>query len=125
MVTDAQILTAAREVAAAVEAVKAADAAKLESDRANTAAAAKCEEARKRQAEAQGMLLRLSSAKPAEPVKVEPPVAKYLPVSGEMGEFTDNKAAPKGDHPSRVAPVPNLSNPRRGASHVPPARTGH
>ncbi len=120
MTTDAQILTAAREMAAAVEAIKVADSAKLEADRAQLEAAKKCEEARKRATEAQRVLLNLASQKPAEPAPKVEPVKPPEPVVGIPGAAYVPVANVK------PAPVQNLSNqPRRGATHVPPARTGN
>lgn len=109
--TDVQILTAARDLYAATEAVKAADAAKLAADRVQSEASRVCEEARKRLAGAQARLLALSTAKPAEPApRVEVPKAEpakvetpaIIPPQGGSGTVKPKPSA-----------VPNLSAPRR------------
>ena len=102
MSTDVQVLTAARDLAAAVWAVKVADEAKLAADRAATEAARKCDELRKRVKEAENHLTRLASQRPEKvaggtPAPVTPPVVVTPP------------AAP----PLAPAPVPTLSGPRR------------
>lgn len=110
MSTDVQILTAAREVAAAHKAVSDADAAKLEADRKQDAAAKLCQDARSRYTAAEKRLLDLSRAKPAEPapqpVVVTPPTVTTTPP-------TPAPAPKPAAAPANPAPVPNLNAPRR------------
>lgn len=117
MATDAQILTAARNLADAIASLKAAELAEAEAKRKADAASTRKTELHMRAKEAERSLLALSQQKPAEPApKVEPPPDRPLtltvtpslasPERPPLPRGESGTAPPKG-------PVPVLSGPKR------------
>lgn len=81
MATDVSILSAAREVAAALEAMRDADQAKLVADRAASLATEKANAAHKRAIDAERRLVELSRQKPAEPAPESPKIEVIQPAA--------------------------------------------
>jgi hypothetical protein len=126
MATDAEVLTAARDVAEALAVCKAAEGARVLSGQALDLATRKLDEAKVRLAAAERRVVELSRQRPAEPAARVAPEAprEYTPTitpalaSPAAGSPPQEYEPPRGHSvmtkpAPQSAPVPNISGPRR------------